>query len=110
MVCPVGFRKVSDEDKRISRIWAAYRWRCKLKGRDLSLTKDQFSKLVKKPCHYCGGTDKYGIVGVDRKDSNKGYILVNCVPSCGQCNLAKRDTSYKHFLEWVNRVYKRRIQ
>ena len=104
---PKGFRKVSDIDIKISRSWAAYRWRCKIKNRELSITKSQFSKLVKEPCHYCGSVIDNDILGIDRKNSNKGYILGNCVPSCAQCNLAKRGTSYKDFFKWIKRVYEK---
>ena len=41
-------------------------------------------------CHYCGKL--YAGKGgwqLDRKDTSKGYSVVNCVPCCKRCNFGK---------------------
>ena len=42
--------------------------------------------------------------GVDRVNSNKGYILENCVSCCSWCNFSKSNRTveeYKNWLQWV---------
>ncbi len=43
--------------------------------------------------------------GIDRIDSNVGYILENCVPCCFPCNFAKSDRTQKEFIAWVKKIY-----
>lgn len=83
------------------------------KIRDLlfELTIEQYKELVLSPCHYCGDPPSMkcysvGLIddlvvknGIDRIDSNIGYIISNCVSCCLPCNLAKMDMSYKDFIE-----------
>lgn len=90
-----------------------------------------FFKIVKKPCYYCGcensdstldtlvykninGIRQKGMPttdyvfyhnGIDRIDSNIGYIESNCVPCCKFCNIAKSDRSVDEFLFWAEQVY-----
>ena len=42
--------------------------------------------------------------GIDRKDSNIGYFIENCVPCCSQCNIAKGDTPYSDWIAWIERL------
>lgn len=94
------------------------------------LTKEQWTNIVFKPCHYCGGTDtrnsaqmrrreahrrvadfdihKWDVqmVGVDRIDPTKGYTLENSLPCCTRCNRMKLNSTYEGFKEEVARVYR----
>jgi len=68
-------------------------------GFDISL--EQYENLIIKPCYYCD-TITYGKeagVGLDRIDSNKGYLLSNVVQCCATCNLIKLDSSIDELLE-----------
>lgn len=58
---------------------------------DFTLTIDQFKKIIKEDCYYCGlkptnelnrQFDKIKYSGIDRVDNTIGYILSNCVPCC----------------------------
>jgi hypothetical protein len=64
---------------------------------DFNLTNDEFIKLVESSCHYCGYNGK--VIGVDRIDSAKGYIIDNVVPCCELCNLMKHVRSYQDFID-----------
>lgn len=90
------------------------------RGHDFALTADEVRKLTKAPCHYCGiapcqvwkPTRKnkveegaYFYNGIDRLDSNKGYVIDNVVTCCGVCNTAKNDLPLKCFLDWLKRAY-----
>lgn len=76
-----------------------------------------FKNITKSKCAYCGiapeqvhkkaGTNgEYVYNGIDRLDSNVGYIKDNVVPCCKTCNYAKRIMSVKEFKEWIIKVYK----
>jgi len=86
---------------------------------------EQFSKLIKCPCKYCGIENSKEIEdrlneskskkrlsdhvlkcnGVDRISSDMGYIAANSAPCCKFCNFAKHTMSEDDFYKWVKRVY-----
>ena len=69
---------------------------------DFGLSKEEFYKITSEPCHYCGNIEKYN--GIDRIDSNQGYILNNCVPCCEYCNKMKLDYSTKFWIEHMKKI------
>ncbi len=96
-------------------IYARYRWRAEEKGRTFMLTLEQFRDVAQQNCHYCGAEprniyerDTYNGAfiynGLDRIDSNQGYVVGNVVPCCWTCNRAKGDMSYEEFLAYLGRV------
>lgn len=84
---------------------------------DFNLTKEEFRKLTKQNCYYCGrepdrikkGQGKtsgdYVFNGIDRINNTKGYIKTNTVPCCFDCNNAKRTLSVDEFLDLVKRIH-----
>lgn len=62
-------------------------------------------------CNYCeGNISKFGS-GLDRKDSNKGYLLSNVVSCCVVCNMAKNGFfNYEEFLLFKPILNKIRIE
>lgn len=92
------------------------RYRSGARDRELlfTLEKDDFFKLIKQDCFYCGtqpnqvskgGNGDYVYNGVDRIDSAKGYVIDNCVPCCKACNYGKRTMSQSQFYKWIQTVY-----
>jgi hypothetical protein len=83
--------------------YSQYKKRALEKNKEFKLTKNEFIIITSQPCYYCGVSDKtyyddYGAGGIDRVDSNKGYIFDNCVPCCGMCNQMKLDYTKEEFL------------
>ncbi len=82
------------------------------------LSKEEFDILVVKDCTYCGspprpmlGVKYHGkfycnLNGIDRKDSQQGYILENCATCCSYCNIMKSDKSIDDFLNQIEKIYK----
>lgn len=98
----------------LNALYANYRNLAIRRGFIWELSKEKFFMLVTSNCHYCGVEPHQTFVrkphtiiynGVDRVDSGIGYTEDNCVPCCGQCNVAKRKSSAADFLAWVDRVY-----
>ena len=82
------------------------------------ITKEEFKFFTKQSCNWCGiepnqkhkpggrvRSEAYVYNGIDRLNSQAGYLYANCVSACGQCNIAKMDYSESDFLTWVGKVY-----
>jgi tRNA U55 pseudouridine synthase TruB len=110
-------------------LYTTYRHRAKKTGISFKLSRPQFRDLISKNCFYCNTPPKdYNTYvtdgnkskairqesidrawikanGIDRVDSNKGYILSNCVPCCEPCNRSKLDYSIDEFLSKIKQIY-----
>lgn len=115
-------------DVGFNAVFGMYQKSARKRGIEWNLSLDQFKKINKLECYYCGQIpsrlseskkiksenlrkrSSYIYNGVDRVDSSEGYFVENCVPCCTICNKAKLDTPREEFLTWVERVYKFRIK
>lgn len=90
---------------------------CKERDISLELSFDEFSLLVQQKCYYCGDppiisqSKSHGVVGIqvpintiDRVDSQKSYIIHNCVPCCRTCNVMKFDLSSSVFTDKIKQI------
>jgi len=90
---------------------------CSAKARkiEFNLTESEFYWLTQQKCTYCysgllgesktyTNNGSYFYNGIDRVDSNKGYIFENCVPCCKFCNMAKQSYPVEEFLKWLNNI------
>jgi hypothetical protein len=84
-----------------------YKKAAKQKHREFSISCEDFVRLVKASCVYCGRTPAAANgMGLDREDNAKGYILSNCVTCCETCNKMKLTMSTKEFLEHIALIYR----
>jgi hypothetical protein len=74
--------------------------RARYSGWDFTLTREEFNTLLSRPCFYCGVPPS----GLDRQDTNKGYVLENVVPCCQPCNFGKNDLGVDFFLEHCRKI------
>lgn len=58
-------------------------------------------ELFGSACYYCG---KDGPGGIDRINSNIGYLTQNVVPCCSQCNYAKGRLSAEQFIRMCHQI------
>ena len=73
-----------------------YKVKVDSQGRPFELTRDQFDRLIKCPCHYCKRTpEKY--FGIDKLFPDDGYVKGNVVTACASCNRAKWDQNPEDF-------------
>jgi hypothetical protein len=72
--------------KSIKGKLSEYRRNAKKRGLEFTVTDIEFARLIMSPCKHCGGPGG----GIDRIDSNKGYIPGNCQPCCATCNYMKQ--------------------
>jgi len=97
------------------KIFCNYKHEAKKKKREFEITFEQFERISKLNCYYCG-SEPFGYSfmkganggvsynGMDRIDSSRGYTLDNVVPCCGICNRAKLDMTQSDFFLWIKRI------
>lgn len=96
-------------------ILIGYKSNAKRRGREFSLTDEEFESLTKGCCYYCGippstklthksYNGAYTYNGVDRINNTKGYTKENSVSCCSICNRAKSTMSQESFLQWIQRL------
>ena len=106
-------KRLAYGEASINEYFAKYEKLALKKELDFKLTRQEFEDIIKKDCAYCGEPAKdrgvknrtyFGNLvanGVDRIDSNLGYVLGNCNPCCKHCNIAKNDYSLDEFKKWA---------
>lgn len=96
---------------------SSYKSNSRNKGFTFELDEDEFRRMVKDNCHYCGNppstiinkkglNGEYIYNGIDRLDSNLGYLKGNVVTCCKTCNYLKSNYSYEEFLSIIFKIYK----
>lgn len=94
-----------------------YEYSAKRRGREFSLTVEEFKELTQQLCYYCntkpeyehkrnqGFNGSYKGNGVDRVDNNRGYVKENCVSCCKICNIMKQSLEETEFLDKIRSIY-----
>lgn len=74
---------------------------------------DEYFNLITRKCYYCGEESSQEKIinkkmfrhnGIDRIDSNKGYIKGNVVSCCTDCNLMKGTLDQSKFLNKIKQI------
>lgn len=97
------------------KCYANYKKAAKNKCRKFELTFQEFIDITAKSCSYCGNPPEnvlkskgynghFVYSGIDRVDSNIGYVLDNCVSCCKMCNIAKHNMTREAFVSWLRRA------
>ena len=98
------------------QVFTIYRRKATKSGREFTVTKEAFWRLIESNCHYCGVTPQnkskrgpqkgvpYLYNGVDRIDSKGGYTADNVRPCCWICNRMKNVLTEAEFFEHVRKI------
>jgi hypothetical protein len=104
------------KNEKIINVYNDYKKKAKDKSIPFKLLFVEFVMLVTDICHYCGkmsfrdissitkDTVIPDLIGIDRKDSSKGYIFENCLPCCAMCNYMKGSLPHDTFLNMCNHI------
>lgn len=94
-------------ENTLKRRFGKYEYSAKRKNRIFNLTMEQFNAITSNVCFYCGlFTKNKNFTGIDRIDSNIGYLIENCVPCCSDCNEMKNDRTIEEFLNHIKDINK----
>jgi hypothetical protein len=98
----------------INHLILQYKRHARDRGLKYELSYEQFEKLIRSPCSYCGIPPSNNKItknckgflysGIDRVNSTLGYTTDNCVAACSDCNRVKRDMTREEFYSWVKRL------
>ena len=110
-------RTLPDGQANFNRLLTAYKKKAKNRGYEWALTKEEFIRLTKQNCFYCGASPaqkfnnpsskgSYTYNGVDRVNNAEGYLIDNVASCCGTCNKAKGARSLAEFVDWIRLLYK----
>jgi hypothetical protein len=110
--------KTKESYNAFSSVWMSYRHGAKKRGYNFEISRDEFLKICKMNCHYCGDSPnmkrksrtkgkvpEFLYNGVDRVDNEIGYILENVVPCCSFCNRIKLDRKLEDFVNQVKKIH-----
>jgi hypothetical protein len=105
----------------LNSLFRSYKTNAKNKKIPFEISIEEFSFFTKLPCFYCGKLpsqiktnsrtkegekhSQYIYNGIDRVNSDLGYIGGNILPCCKDCNYAKRNMSITEFINWTNNVH-----
>jgi hypothetical protein len=74
------------------------------KNLEVKLSLTDFTVLTEQSCYYCGTIQERGFNGIDRLNSEVGYVTDNCVSCCQMCNYMKASLSVDAFLGRVEHI------
>jgi len=107
--------KLPEGEASFNHLYQQYSASAKKRNILFQLSKEQFREVVTQPCHYCGNCCQsikintranggFSYTGIDRKDNQIGYTLLNSVACCKTCNFMKLDHSYDFFLSHIQKI------
>lgn len=110
------FRALPPGQAAFNRVIKDYKRNAKKRGLAWELSDSIAKSIVTQNCFYCGEQPKnkstagnkstpFLYNGIDRINSNIGYVMYNCLPCCFDCNRAKSDKSIDEFKVWLTRIY-----
>ena len=119
--CIKSGRPINFKEDRETALWqrlysSTIQKRSNKKGYKTDISIEKFIDISKKECFYCGDINSQKLKdrstdslitfnGIDRVDSNKGYLISNVVSCCKHCNTAKNTMSQKEFKNHIRRIY-----
>jgi hypothetical protein len=110
--------RLPEGEAAFNSLFLAYKNCARFRNLEFLLTLDEFKKLTKGNCKYCGvepaqswkgssmKCSPYIYNGVDRTKNEQGYISSNTVSCCQICNQAKHNMKLNDFIAWLDRVVK----
>lgn len=97
-------------------VYTDYKHKAAERGLPFDLTFDQFFQISQNSCYYCerepsnlmkgkrDGQVDFLYSGLDRIVNTEGYREDNVVPSCKECNYAKRNMGINEFYRWACKI------
>jgi len=83
-----------------------YQYSANRKKLNFEITESQFKEITSCDCYICGKKNSENHRnGIDRFDSNVGYLFYNCKSCCGECNYMKNNYEYKEIFEKFKLIY-----
>ncbi len=92
----------------LSRRFSNYKRTARVRSHVFDVTIDEFESITNNSCKYCGGYSDSDhdeqFCGIDRINSNMGYVRGNMVPCCYTCNMMKASLTYDEFVDHIRKI------
>jgi hypothetical protein len=109
------------KDANFRRVFGQYKKAAQQRGHEWQLVEQEALELFQGNCFYCDtpplrtqdvvkGREPFVFNGIDRLNSEIGYIFNNCVPCCTKCNYAKNTMSPQEFEDHIILIYNNLIK
>lgn len=115
--CGCVYKKTIKSTEKV--VYRDYISGAKSRSLEFKLSFNQFIKIAKEKCMYCGAPPRkrkhsysnleIELNGVDRIDNSLGYISSNCAPCCKTCNRMKHAMGANKFLDHIRKIYNNQI-
>lgn len=111
----IGYGTLEKGQAVLNQIFKDYKYAAKQKNLSFSISKQHFTRLTKQNCLYCNKEPKHEFKkrnlngsyvgnGVDRINSDLGYVDGNVVPCCKVCNIMKNVLTVEEFIEHTRNI------
>jgi hypothetical protein len=108
-------RRAAAGKSTVGALLSNYKYGARIRKLAWRLNRQQFEKIVKQNCYYCGDAPRFLSVGkkrplpiplngVDRITPVYGYSVQNVVPCCTRCNRMKSCLSQKEFIQAIRKI------
>lgn len=78
---------------------------CKGNNRETEITQIDIDNITAYKCYYCNNTNRTNQIGIDRINSNLGYVKNNTlVACCSICNYMKKDHDINDFYNHILKI------
>lgn len=113
----IAFERKDKQEQLFEYLFKDYRKNAIKRNLEFSLSDNDFKFLIFSNCIYCGekpnqvrAHSKFSnknvyYNGIDRMNNTIGYTKDNCVPCCKMCNYAKRNISFKDYINWIHKSF-----
>ena len=88
-------------NQKLNARYRDYKRNAATRGLVFEMTIEEFDAMTQETCVFCGSED---YIGIDRVDSDFGYIDGNVQPCCTMCNKMKSNFGEDAFLAQVARI------
>jgi len=89
--------------KTSAKRWKDFNRQAARREKAVELSVGEYMRLIAQPCLYCGAEENSG---VDRARNNESYTRENSVPCCSPCNMAKRNSNIRAFVQRARAISK----
>ena len=94
-----------NSDRTPNRRYAYLIKTARRRGLSMTISRLEWDALISQPCFYCGGPLSESGHGLDRINSDIGYVQGNVRQCCGNCNCMKMALTENQFKESILRIF-----
>jgi hypothetical protein len=93
-----------DNSKKV--YYTKYKQRATQRNIEFDMSEELFEEIRKNNCYLCGKSNSEdNLMGIDRIDSKRGYVIDNIKSCCKSCNYIKKDFNTEYMFSKFLKIY-----